>query len=210
MVQAIIQELGEAERLALTSAPPRVRERYLGFFGLDAALRRIALTTSEPMLAQLRWAWWRDACQQPLAAGHPVLEILAKWWSGSTEPLIALVDGWEEAALAESTLEERALVLSLARTTVAAHCAELARPLGEASVRCWACMSLISLADGETERNALLSVVQNAPRETLPRNLRPVAVLGGLARRAALRGEDRLLGDRMSPFAAIRLGILGR
>ena len=37
-----------------------------------------------------------------------------------------------------------------------------------------------------------------------------VAVLAGLARRSGKRGGGPLIGDRLSPLAAIRLGIFGR
>ena len=203
-------ELGEAERLAVAGAPAGLRPCYAAILGLDRVLSRIAVAASEPMLAQLRLAWWRDRCAALDRTGHPLLEALGGCWHAGSEPLVALVDAWEAAALADIGLAASAEPLAAARCAAMAACAEADRRAGMAAARCWTLVTLADHAGGAAERAAMLAQAGAATLPRLPRSLRPLAILGGLARRAARRGGGRLIGDRLSPFAAMRLGIFGR
>lgn len=87
--------------LAITYAPPANRTGLNALLSLDATLARLARRTREPMVAQLRLAWWRDSLGRLEASpivGQPLLAAL----HGTVLPtgvrgaeLAAIVDGWE-------------------------------------------------------------------------------------------------------------------
>lgn len=210
---ALRVEMGEAERLAISHAPRGWRARYAAIFALDGVLGRIALSGREPLPSQLRLAWWRDALTRlPQGREHPVIVALADAQFAADSRLAALVDGWEAVLVDEGDAIGRAQSLGDARG--AALSLGVARPAGDAAAataaRCWTLVGLSVSIHDEDERLAMLAAARAEPVTPLPRDLRPLALLAGLARRAARRGGGPLLGDRLSPLAAIRLGIFGR
>ncbi|MDE2561235.1 MAG: hypothetical protein KGL48_03210 [Sphingomonadales bacterium] len=144
----------------------------------------------EPIAVQLRLAWWRDrfgapACEWP--AGEPLLALLGPW-DTEREALGALVDGWEAAAVGE----DGGRALSEARIEAMAA---LARLLG-----CGATDAI-----GAAARDWVLPEAAG-PAPALPRAMRPLAVLRGLAVREA-RGGARPVRDLL---AVMRIGLTGR
>src|SRR5580765_716653 len=84
-------------RLALSYAPTRSRGLWLGLFALDARLGGVVSEAREPMLAQIKLAWWREDLSKPTVSrrkGEPLLEMLEAWGDEGAG-LAALVDGWE-------------------------------------------------------------------------------------------------------------------
>jgi phytoene synthase len=171
------------------------------------------------MLAQMRLAWWRETlARKPSArpAGDPLLELLARW-QGEEAALVAIVEGWEHllgaAPLGHDDftrfVDGRAgAFAALARLQGAAAADRAAAAAG----RRWALADLAThLGDGR-ERQVVLdlagTLVQG--RIALPRRLRWLAVLDGLARRSLARGGVPLLASRMDALVALRLGIAGR
>lgn len=204
--------LGEAERLALVSAPASLRSAWRVVLELDAQLARIALHAREPALTQLKLAWWRDACSHPGEhRGQPVLQDLARSPWAEPESLVELVNAWEEVAVGEGAYTDRVERLARVRVEIITRATEIPPAPGilEAS-RCWTLAVLADHAPRAEERVALLTTIRALRSRRLSRALRPLAVLAGLARRAARRGGGALLGDRLSPLAAVRLGIFGR
>ena len=131
----------------------------------------------------------------PFSFGWPLLAALAGW-SGPVDPLLALIDGWEAMldpdepnplALAEG---RAALGRGLAIQAGVPAAAEAAG----AALHGW---SLASMGQGG-ELAAL----------KLPRQLRALAVLHGLARRRA--GAVPLLEGPLALAAALRIGMIGR
>lgn len=216
---ALAASLPALQRLALAYAPARARGATLGLLALDAKLAGIVRKAGEPMLGQLRLAWWRDRLQSEAAswpAGEPVLAMLSTW-SGGHHALAGLADGWE-ALLAEPPLGEDA-VRALADARGNAFGA-LAAQLGHGARRDTAFRlahdwSIADLAAGlhEPDGRHVAGLMQGRiawSSPPLPRALRPLAVLHGLARRSARRGETL---DRLGPGAllpAMRIGLLGR
>lgn len=48
----------------MTYAPPRKREALKALFTIDAAMGDVVKTTSEPMVGQIRLAWWRERLEE--------------------------------------------------------------------------------------------------------------------------------------------------
>ena len=175
-----------------------------------------------------RWSYWpdgarrertfarADALEVPESArpqGDPLLDLIGAEWAGHERALSDLVDGWE-ALLGERPLSEPAMQRFLdGRGALGSGVAqrllqpESAQPAAEAS-RLWARADLAAYAGDASEREHALSVTASLPR--LPRELRPLSVMGGLAGRSLRRGGVPMVGDRFSPLVALRLGLFGR
>lgn len=204
-------------RLALAYAPARSREPWLAMLLLDQRLSRIVTQAREPILAQMRLAWWRDRlCEPPEAfhSGEPLLRSFAGWEATSRGQLAAMVDGWE-TLLAERPIPAEALWSFAAGRGEA--CAALAAQLGvhnaAAEVRRfavgWALAELSHHLPDPAEQAMVRQLIAEhdwAPAQ-LPREMRPLAVLYGLSRRS--RGEAPLLSRWPDGIVAARLGLFG-
>jgi len=102
MVNVTVMTIDDPERaLALSYAPAAARAGLGALFALDAALGQVLRTTREPMVGQMRLAWWREALSRLDTApppGEPVLQALAAdvlphGVKGAT--LALMIDGWE-------------------------------------------------------------------------------------------------------------------
>jgi 15-cis-phytoene synthase len=88
--------------LALSYAPAERRGAVAALLALDEALGNILRTTREPMVGQMRLAWWREALERldtTPPPGEPVLtalagEVLLRGVTGAR--LATMVDGWEQ------------------------------------------------------------------------------------------------------------------
>ena len=216
--ETVISGLRLPQRLALSYAPRTTRAGFAGLFAFDAALGDIIRQAREPVLAQLRLAWWRDALAKDVADrpnGNPVLGLLNAW-GAETAALRDMVDGWE-GLLDEGGLDEDAInrfataradaFSALARLSGAGRIEEVA-----GAGKLWALADLRSGLSDIGERDLALGMAQRAlplPR-TLPRAMRPLAVLAGLAHRALLRGNGVILSGKEDMVVAMRLGLFGR
>ena len=93
----LLDELPADRRLALAYAPGIARADSLAVFLLDQRLSRLVSQQREPLLTQMRLAWWRDRLGEEVSGFHhdePVLALLAGWGE-HRQKLIGLVDGWE-------------------------------------------------------------------------------------------------------------------
>ena len=93
-------EIQPFQRLVCASAG-KVGTRVARIFALDNACAQIARTVSEPIMAQIRFAWWRDGLRaQVLPAQHdaPIMVALRgdDEFDRARAGLIAMIDGWEE------------------------------------------------------------------------------------------------------------------
>ena len=216
MNPALLGLLPPLSRLALAYAPQRVRPAWLAVLALDARLGQQVRSQREPILTQIRLAWWRDRLREPAGEwpqGEPLLEALSAW-HGQHGQLVALVDGWElllgDAPLAPAALEGfvagraaamQALTLVLARPAFA--------PTAHHAGAGWAIADLATHLSHPDERAAALTLAEqhdwHLPK--IPRVLRPLAVLHGLAARTIKQGAtDRGAGTL---FTALRIGLLG-
>lgn len=208
------QDLPLAQRLALSYAPAAIRKQVLALLVFDNRLAAILQQGGEPVIAQIKLAWWRDRLgenPESWPAGEPLLHALRDW-PGGPGLLIPLVDGWEGLLAAELSAGE---IEEFAQGRAAAWLA-LAPPHAMteagAAARGWALADL-ALNLGQAEEAEI--VRELARHETgaacrLPRALRSLAVLRGLARRALQRGSAELLDGPGAGFVALRIGLFGR
>lgn len=202
---AMLDTLPPHWRLALAYAPAATRDRWLTLLALDVRLGSIVRGAREPMLAQMKLAWWRDRLAQQAAEwpkGEPLLAALACWQDGHGV-LAGLVDGWE-ALLGEAPLGEAAL-LALAEGRVAAVAA-----LGGDAVmaRGWALADVAAHLGHPDERAVLERLIAEHDwrGRRVPRAQRPLAILHGIARHG--RG-DPVKMQKIPLFTLMRLGLFG-
>jgi phytoene synthase len=200
------ESLPPAYRLALVYAPAAVRKDWLALLAFDARLSGIVQRNREPILGQLRFAWWRDqlASEAPPRGGEPLLALL-EGWRDQRSALAGLVDGWEAMLDPDADRLKSTQALGAARGTALAA---LAARIGcdEASLeaerggREWAM----------AEFGALSTPAGKFAPVRLPRRLRPLAILHGLAARSARSGREGLLDQPADFLVAVRIGLLGR
>ena len=210
-------EIPELHRLATAYAPVTSRGTWTAWFALDAHLAALVGKASEPMLGQIRLAWWRDRLGEERGLwpkGNPVLSALARDWPGDADTLIPLVDGWENLLVEPpigpesiaSFAEGRAQSLT-ALATAADHTNDVAR-----AARRWAVADLLVHSGHAEERATILGAAKALGPEPvrLPREYRPLAILDGLARRTLAKGGGPLFEGRAAALAVLRLGMFGR
>lgn len=212
----LLNSLPTEQRLAMAYAPAASRSLCLGLLAFDARLAAIVRTASEPVLGQIRLAWWREqlaAEPESRRGGEPLLAELARW-RGAEDVLTGLVDAWE-ALLVGAALDRQGIeAIAAARGQLWTKAAELsghadhriaAGQLGQA----WALADLAARlgAGPEQSQGIEAAAASDWPALRLPRALRPLAVLYGLARRQ--RGRQPLLDGPLALLAAIRLGLIG-
>lgn len=87
--------------IALAYVKPRFSRIFSAIFRLDHALGRVVAATREPMVGQVRLAWWRDNLllfqQGKPVAAEPVLQALADGLDGVMlhQNLSTMVEGWD-------------------------------------------------------------------------------------------------------------------
>lgn len=204
--------------LALAWTPPKVRAALSIAFQLDRRLARIVTRTNEPMLGQMRLAWWRDVLGKPASErpqGDVVLDAIGKHWTGREAALIALVDGWE-VLLTADPLDPPAIASFASQrgaffgALVEGDFDAAARKAIAAAAYRWALADAAARVSDAAERAALIaaSVASLSTGARLPKALRGLAVLDALSRRALQRGGRPLMEGRGAPLVAMKAAIL--
>ena len=214
-----IETLPLLQRLALSYAPQNAHLQTLGLMALDNRLAGIVSRSTQPMLAQIRLAWWREQLAQTpqdWPKGEPLLALL-RHWEGRAAELAVLADGWERVVSHGSPLSpEDIQTLAEARGAAFGLLAEAIGHPNDATAisqmaHDWALADqathLKEAHDRETARDLLSGVEWQ--RRRLPRALRPVAVLNGLAARSARKGTGLDQLDALSIIPAMRIGLFG-
>lgn len=211
----LLAELPIERRLALSYAPKSARGPIAALFVLDGRLARIVSQGREPMLVQMKLAWWRDRLGEPPEAsdrGDPLLKLFADW-GAARQQLVALVDGWE-ALLSEPPLPDTAIAAYASGRAKA--CGALAQRLGaepaeaERAGRNWALAELAGRIGNPDEASRVRAWAGQADwsRPKLTRALRPLLVLHGLSARR--KGRGPLLSGPSDFLCALRVGLFGR
>lgn len=219
MSNSEIESLPEEQELALAYTPVALRQRLAAALALDRRLAQIVSKTTEPMLGQMRLAWWRDILNAPKSdrpSGDAVLDALSVQWEGREEALVQLVNGWEMLVAEEEMTRD--VIESFGSSRGAPFAAlddfgdeaviEQARSAGA----CWAladAASHISDADERT-RFVEIALARHGKADPLPKSLRGLAVLQALAKHALDAGGQPLMQGRASALRALKVGLLGR
>ena len=202
----------EPQALALAWAIPLDRPLWRAAFALDAELGRVVARASEPMLAQIRLAWWRDRLREPSEhwpAGNPLLDLIGLSWGPDTRGLVAMIEGWNQL-IGDAPLPSEAIADFAAGR--AAPFDRIADTPGAG--RRWALVDFAAHASDEAERRtAVMLAGLQKPTPLSTRRARPLAVLDRLAKRAlrnAIEGRPAFLATRSDALAAWRVGMTGR
>jgi 15-cis-phytoene synthase len=213
---ALIETLPLLQRLALAYAPAATRPTLVALLALDARLSGIVRNSHEPMLAQLRLAWWREALGGTGArpgSGESLLAALEDW-PAPRDALTGLVSGWEAMIGAAPLPADAFLALAEARGGGFAALAGEGDRQGNAlrMGRNWALADIAAHLSHPAERQSAhdLARAQDWRRAPLPRGLRPLAVLHGLAAREILRDVPSPAISPLAALVAMRIGLLGR
>ncbi|WP_066533216.1 hypothetical protein [Erythrobacter sp. CCH5-A1] len=203
--------------LALAWSGAKVREALSTAFQLDRRLARIVGRTQEPMLGQMRLAWWREALGKPVAQrprGDAVLDGIGEHWQGREAFLVQMVDGWEVLVTAQSLGSAEAGRFGAGRSAFFAGLADdpagapLAARLAAAGRR-WALADAAAGVSDPAECATLVAagLAVELPAGRIPRALRGLAVLEALALRGLARGGRPLMEGRGESLAALRAAI---
>ena len=184
--------------LVLAYVPAARRAAVEALWRLDSALASVLSTGREPLVSQIRLAWWREALEKldtARAPGEPVLQglaahVLTAGISGTE--LAAMEAGW---AVLLSSDPLRAADLdrySSARGGLLFRCTarllgeSLPAPGVEAGGAAWALVDLARHSAGEADAEAALDAVRASPAaRRWPSRLRPLGMLAVLAARDA-------------------------
>lgn len=209
-------DLDPLQTLALAYAPASSRNPVATAMMLENRLGAALRSASEPMIAQLKLAWWRERFSQDPAEwpnGEPLLGRLRDF--PQTSRLGALVDGYE-ALLSERLDRDQAEAFARGRGELWGLVAEhlgLGQHRGEAS-RAGALAAFADLAahlSQPEERQAAVEASRAVrPVRPLPRQLRPLAIIATLADRALARGGTDPAHGAGAYLAAVRVGMFGR
>jgi len=215
--QTLLDAVPPLQRLSLGYAPEASRLALLAFFALDARFASIVRNSREPMLAQLRLSWWREqmaSSNQAQATADPLIEALQSW-PEERSALSGLADGWE-ALTGPTPLPVEALALlaqSRGNAFAALAGSEKHRIDAQRMGENWALADIAAHLSDERERKAVLQLasLRNWQQASLPRNLRPLAVLHALAARSIRRNiAISALGGAGAALTALRAGLLGK
>ena len=216
----IVEDLPPEAQVAIGYALPVDRNAFAALLAFDRNLARAVAGASEAIVGQLRLAWWRDALAADvdvLPRGNPLLDELASGFGEQRQQLGALVDGWEAVLLAEPI--DMAAIQSLKAGREAGWLALASALRSKATDRAvrlaagrWAVADLISGLPEEDRTPQITADAQPSLGQpaSLPRALRPLAVLDALARRSLAAGGAPLLAGRGSAMVALRAGVFGR
>ncbi len=218
MADSLIDELPLAQRLAVAYAPASARPATLALLALDARLGQAVRQASEPVIGQMRLAWWRDqfGLDDHKREKSDLLMASLDVFAGEADSLTALVDGWEllldeelDTAQIRAFASARAQAfLALKRVIGTQDDAEAILSAGQQ----WALADLVTGLSETAERRRVIDLWEKSHGglNKLSRNMRPLAVLEGLAGRSLSRGGSPMLHGPGAALTAIRLGLFGR
>lgn len=196
------------------------REALATLLALDAQMAGIASRVSEPMLGQIRLAWWRERLADDPGLwpqGEPLFARLRATWGMQAHRLSVLADGWEimlgaeqlQSAQIAAFADARGAALNALGALLGAT--EGSQALATMAGRRWA---LADFAEGvsdaaESDAARALGTAMPPLAGPLPRSLRGLAVLDVLAGRALAHARP-MLSTRSDALVAWRVGMTGR
>jgi phytoene synthase len=164
--------------------PRELRQAFDALFGIDDALGDVVATASQPALAAIKLAWWREALERLDSAPPPAeprltaaaAELLPRGISGVE--LAGLEEGW--AALLQPVMDEQAVGLRGERVFALAARLLGAREIDPRAGHLWAGVDVARRLGRTPPEPVRLG--------RAARNVRPLTLLSALAQRDAERG----------------------
>jgi phytoene synthase len=194
-------ELDRDRILALGYVNARVRPALEALWSLDAALAAVLSSGRDPLLSQIKLAWWRDALEA-LDGGPPPAEpaleavarhVLPRGVTGTE--LAAMERGWTLLLTPDPlTPEELATYASSRGGLLFTLSARLLGGSGDSVAtggEAWALIDLARHSGSEVDAEAALAAARSKSRGHLPTRLRPLGMLAALAHRDAEPGRPR-------------------
>lgn len=207
--------------LALAYVPAARRPAVDALWRLDAALSSVLSTGREPMISQIRLAWWREALEtldRERAPAEPVLRALAEHVlpaGVSGAELAAMEAGWtlllspEPLSAADLALYASARGGLLFRATARLLGEAAPGPGVEAGGGAWALIDLARHSTDAPDAEAAAEAAARIAPSRWPPRLRPLGMLAVLALRdadpARPRWEPQGAPRRMLRMARHRL-----
>lgn len=214
---AALERLDPERRLALAYVPRAARPSIEALWSLDAALGAVIAAGGQPIIRQAKLAWWREALEA-LDSGQVPPEPVLSAVAGHLPPagisgadLARMAEGWEhliveerlgEEALAGYAAERGGRLFSYSARLLGGDGAGPAARIGEG----WSLVDLARRSSSEEEAAQALSAARERLEEAIrwPTGLRPLGMLGVLARRDAWR-PSRPLEARGAPARILRM-----
>jgi 15-cis-phytoene synthase len=195
-------ELSADQRLALAYGASASRAGLTAVFWLDRILGRAVASASQPLIGQVRLAWWREQCRAIANAGEvrdPCLisiRGLVREGRISEARLEGLVDSWEvmlddvsdpEALLAQFGMGRGTAVFGMAAGIVGCAFADVMVTAGKT----WALVDFARRAGSLplAERAFAIAAETTGSALNLPRAMRVCAILTRFAERDISRGS---------------------
>jgi phytoene synthase len=193
----------------MVAVPRERRAAMAALWELAARLTRLLRDAREPLIGQIKLAWWRDMlallASDPAALpkGEPLLAELRACWAGQGG-LDALVDAAEAMLLAESDAERRAASESFGACLFALSGGT------ETGGKRWGLLWGAGVVEAEPEARALLAGAGNfaAPPRRDFGGSRALLMLDRWA--AAIARSDGERNLRSEGLLLLRIGLFGR
>lgn len=202
-------DLDPDRKLALAYVPAAIRPAVEALWRLDVAFAAILATGTQPVISQLRLAWWREALERLDHApppAEPVLQALAAHVLAkvSGAELAAMEEGWM-TLLSDEALSEEGLACyaELRGGLLFAYSARLLGDSGFPVARAGEAWALADLAR-HSRRVDELKTPWLEPKTKWPRGLRPLGMLAMLARRD-LKNIEQEPEKQGSPARILRM-----
>jgi len=193
----------------MVAVPQARRAAMAALWGLAARLTKLLIDAREPLIGQIKLAWWRDMVAMlasdpgALPKGEPLLADLQASWAGQGG-LDALVDAAEAFLLAEADEERRAASESFGRYLFKLSGGE------EAGGKRWGLLWGAGVEEGEREARELLAHARRsaAPPRRLFGGSRSLLMLDRWA--AAIASHDGERHLRSEGLLLLCIGLFGR
>lgn len=182
---------------ALVHVPAARRAAVETLWQLDARLGEVLATTSDPAIGAIRLAWWRDALRRldsAAAPAEPLLQAVATYIlpAVSGTDLAALAEGW--GVMVDGDPAELDAYGAARGATLFGLAARVLGGEGDAVMAAGAGWALVDLGWGQRDAAFRMAALAAAGRALapwdgrVPTRLRPLGMLGMLARRDVMAG----------------------
>lgn len=196
-------------------------DRHRALWAFDARLAKVARTTSEAMIGQMRLAWWNDVIDDGAGVkgqGEPVVDAMRACGAIGASGLSAVIDGWEVLVV-----EPEIDLLGL-RDYAAGRGGGLFRALADvaeapdwliAAGQVWALWDLAGHVGDEALATAALELAQTLLPQVedaqWTRDWKPLRIAFTLARQDVAEGRGAPTGiSRSLAWRLLRIALVGR